>query len=582
MKTYSLSVRSPFLNTNRFYFCFILLFFQIKSNATTYTVGSNGDYPTPNAIYLANVLQDGDVIEIADQEYVGVDALAVWFANNLVIKGVGGRPHLRAAGQYIYGKGIWVIKGNNVTVENIEFSEAAVPDRNGAGIRLDGDGLTVENCSFHHNENGILTANSGLGDIVITHTEFAYNGYGDGQSHNLYIGHVASLTFRENYSHHAVIGHCLKSRAKENYILYNRISDGADGSSSRLIDLPNGGLALVMGNELYQGPLAQNNNLLGYGLEGLQSTIDNYLYVTNNTFVNERTASGLFVHISNGTDSHLVANNIMAGIGTVIGGNSASGTMTTNYINPTISDVKFVDLSMYDFRLQASSPAIDYGTNAISSAVSVTPIHEYDHPLESLVRTIYNSTIDAGAHEYNNLILSSGLVRFYWSDERQKTALCWQIMDGDCHPDFFDVEASEDGKHFDKMVRIDYSDTDSKDQVYTVALSELKSIGKTYYRLKIVDIYEQVDYSPILRRVADLSSFAPYPNPARDHLIVPIHGKERSHILLYNNSGLFINSHSVLPGESRFRLDISRLTGGQYFITIRSGQGSKTYPVLIQ
>jgi hypothetical protein len=55
------------------------------------------------------------------------------------------------------GKGIWVISGNDTVVENIEFSGAAVPDANGAGIRFEGVNLTVRNCYFHHNQNGILT-----------------------------------------------------------------------------------------------------------------------------------------------------------------------------------------------------------------------------------------------------------------------------------------------------------------------------------------------------------------------------------------------------------------------------------------
>jgi hypothetical protein len=69
-------------------------------------------------------------------------------------------------------------------VENIEFSGAAVPDHNGAGIRLDETGLIVRSCYFHNNENGILTSNPYAGDILIEYSEFAANGYGDGYTHN--------------------------------------------------------------------------------------------------------------------------------------------------------------------------------------------------------------------------------------------------------------------------------------------------------------------------------------------------------------------------------------------------------------
>jgi hypothetical protein len=260
-----------------------LLLTSFISKATTYQVGSTRLYTTPNALYSASVVQDGDTIEIDSEIYTGTPCLAVWQANNLYIKGVGtGKPHMKANGQYIWGKGIWVLAGDNIRVDNIEFSEASVPSQNGAGIRLDGIGMTVQNCYFHDNENGILTANSQAGDILIEYTEFDHNGYGDGFTHNLYIGHVNKLTFRFNYSHHAYIGHNLKSRANENYILYNRIMDEQTGESSRLIDLPNGGFSIIMGNLLMQGSNAQNNNLVGYGLEGLTNTLGE-IYFVNNT-----------------------------------------------------------------------------------------------------------------------------------------------------------------------------------------------------------------------------------------------------------------------------------------------------------
>ena len=97
----------------------------------------------------------GDTIEIDADVYEG--DVAIWYQDNLTIRGVGGgRAHLKANGNNAEGKGIWVIKGNNTVVENIEFSESTVPDENGAGIRQEGAGLTVRNCSFHDNENGIL------------------------------------------------------------------------------------------------------------------------------------------------------------------------------------------------------------------------------------------------------------------------------------------------------------------------------------------------------------------------------------------------------------------------------------------
>lgn len=375
-----------------------LLVIDFTSYATIYQVGSTKTYVSPNALYTANLVQDGDTIEIDAETYTGQAALAAWQSNNLLIKGVGGKPHLVADGQYILGKGIWVLAGNDITVENIEFSGATVPDQNGAGIRLDGTGLTVRYCYFHDNENGILTSNPYAGDVLIEYSEFGYNGFGDGFTHNLYIGHVNKLTFRFNYSHHTDIGHNLKSRANENYIMYNRIMDEQTGNSSRLIDLSNGGFSIIMGNLLMQGNNAPNNNMVGYGLEGLSNT-SNELYLINNTFVNKRTASCLFVSIETGTTVANITNNVFAGTGTVISGTTT--TMSNNVIDPTISNLNFANELNYDYHLNSNSPAVNAGTVVSSvNGYSLTPDSSYMHPVTFELRTM-SSTIDAGAYEYN-------------------------------------------------------------------------------------------------------------------------------------------------------------------------------------
>jgi len=368
---------------------------NFSAYAITYVVGQGENYLTPNALYVADVLGAGDTIHIKAQDYIGTDATAVWLVDNVVIKGIGGQPHLIADGAYIWGKGIWVLFGNNITVENIKFSGATVPDKNGSGIRLDGTGMTVRYCNFHNNENGILTSSPFSGDILIEHSEFAYNGFGDGQSHNLYINHVNKLTFQYNYSHHANSGHNLKSRAAENIIIYNRIMDEDNGNASRLIDLSNGGRSTIMGNLLMQGPNAENNNLIGYGLEGLQSGQINELYIYNNSMVNKRVASCIFVALNTQTGFAEIINNIFAGTGTIVEGNP--NVYRNNYNNENITTIGFTNEQNYDYTLQSNSPAIDLGTSSINSI----PTNVYIHPLQSEMRMTSNVSIDAGAYEFD-------------------------------------------------------------------------------------------------------------------------------------------------------------------------------------
>ena len=377
-----------------------IIFFILtaKVNATVYNVGADQVYKTPYELYVAAIVRDGDTIRIQAETFMGQKALAVWNKDNLYIQGIGGQPHLVANGSYILGKGIWVLAGNDIIIENIHFSGAKVPDHNGAGIRLDGTGMTVRHCTFVDNENGILTSNPYDGDILIEYCEFDKNGYGDGFSHNLYIGHVNSLTFRYNASHHAVIGHNLKSRANKNYIYYNRIMDESTGNSSRLLDLSNGGICIIVGNILMQGPKAENNNLIGYGLEGL-TTNPNELYIVHNTLVNERQNSCIFLAVQSGTDKAVIHNNIFAGTGTLIQGQASS--MADNIIQEDIKSIQFIDPTLLNYRLKPVSPAID-AANPVqdNSGYPLVPDKEYLHPTSYKPRRLNGHQMDIGAFEF--------------------------------------------------------------------------------------------------------------------------------------------------------------------------------------
>ncbi|MES2876819.1 MAG: hypothetical protein V4713_00240, partial [Pseudomonadota bacterium] len=76
----------------------------------------------------AAVAKNGDTIEVDPGDYVG--DVAVWTQDQLTIRGVGAtRPRLLAGGKSAQGKGIWVVHGGKITVENIVFKDAKVADR---------------------------------------------------------------------------------------------------------------------------------------------------------------------------------------------------------------------------------------------------------------------------------------------------------------------------------------------------------------------------------------------------------------------------------------------------------------------
>lgn len=366
-----------------------------QANATTWKVGPTRSYPVPSAV--AGLVSDGDTVEIDAGLYTG--DVAKWFANDLLLRSVGvGYAHLAAGGNNAEGKAIWVIKGNNCSVEGIEFSGCQVPDQNGAGIRQEGINLTLQHCYFHNNEMGILTNNDGVSNYVFEYCEFSENGYGDGYSHNIYVGHVNSLTMRFCYSHDAKVGHLVKSRANNNYLFYNRLT-GENGDGSYEIDLPNAGKALLIGNIIEQSPNSQNGGIISFGLEGATNP-EKTLLLLNNTVVNDR-FDGRFVQFSNEIDLVKMANNLFLGPGQLLQGNTASLDTTNNIHHLDIASGMLADPANYDYHLLENATSVDAGVDSIFFAGENWKAHfQYLHPMMSVARQTHGTATDIGAFEF--------------------------------------------------------------------------------------------------------------------------------------------------------------------------------------
>jgi hypothetical protein len=282
---------------------------------------------------------------------------------------------LIAAGASAEGKAIWVIRRGEVTVENIEFIGARVEDRNGAGIRLEGGHLTVRRCVFFDNQNGILTGNEAGTRLDIESSEFAYNGAGDGLSHNLYVGQIDALRVSGSYFHHANAGHLVKSRARENWVAYNRITDEPGGRASYELEFPNGGLAQVVGNLIQQGAETRNSVIVSFGAEGYAWPL-NRLQLAHNTIVNDQSQGGTFVRVTPGAEGLQTRNNLFVGRGRVDAGESvdAAGDHRVDWS-------AFARAARQDFRLDATRPERLAELAAVAVEPALSPKFEYRHPV---------------------------------------------------------------------------------------------------------------------------------------------------------------------------------------------------------
>jgi hypothetical protein len=263
-------------------------FISASAQAAVLTVSGSGMLLT-----TAQQAKDGDTVIFAPGTYY---ECASWRAQNLQLRA-------QKAGTAVFdgvsceGKAIFVISGNNATVDGLVFKNAQVPDKNGAGIRAEGANLIVRNSRFEKNENGILSSSGTGGAILIENSVFDGNGTceGSGCAHGLYIGQATQLTVRRSTFINTHFGHHIKSRAKNNLIDAVVVDDGPNGNSSYLIEFPNGGNVVVRNSRLTKGPGTDNKStFISYAVEGLSNPVQNFI-IENVTFINKLDSKTLLV-----------------------------------------------------------------------------------------------------------------------------------------------------------------------------------------------------------------------------------------------------------------------------------------------
>lgn len=358
----------------------------LPAQATVWHVGATREFKAPSSVMA--LVANGDTVEIDAGLYVC--DVGVWRADSLVLRCSQGLAHLDAQGTAANHKGIWVIDGRHTYVEGIEFSGAAVSANdgmNGTGIRHEGLGLEVRRCYFHDNQEAILTGNDTTNEILIQSCKFVNNGVDTHEpglfQHQIYIGHSRLFQLKYCYFEGSIVGHEVKTRANRSYILYNKIIDGPGGTGSFSIDIPNGGLAIVIGNIIEKGPNTENSTAVTYGEEGIINP-DSSFYFINNTVVTDRQPT-TFINVASATRVAKVYNNIFAGHNRVLNGIADT---SGNVISVDTSFFHFADVMAYDYHITSGFPGM-IGSKSPGSvgAFSLEPVSEYVEPMDSMVRS---------------------------------------------------------------------------------------------------------------------------------------------------------------------------------------------------
>lgn len=159
------------------------------------------------------------------------------------------------------GKAAFVLRGNSAKVSGIVFRGMAVPDFNGAGIRLEQGDLTVTQGWFADSQQGILSADDPNGTIVIDKSTFSGLGTCEGSggcAHSLYIGNYGRLRVTRSRFEGGTGGHYVKARAKRVEIAASSFDDANGSSTNYMIDLPAASTGQITSNWFVQGRSKEN------------------------------------------------------------------------------------------------------------------------------------------------------------------------------------------------------------------------------------------------------------------------------------------------------------------------------------
>jgi hypothetical protein len=161
------------------------------------------------------------------------------------------------------GKAAFVLRGRSATIEGLVFQNMQVPDRNGAGIRL---------------EAGALGANDQNGPIRIEKSTFSGLGRCDEEydcAHSIYINGAGPVSIANSRFERGRGGHYVKSRAPQIEVVGSSFDDSAGQATNYMIDLPYGANGNIARNIFVQGRDKENYSafiaLAGEGEEN-QST----------------------------------------------------------------------------------------------------------------------------------------------------------------------------------------------------------------------------------------------------------------------------------------------------------------------
>ncbi len=175
--------------------------------------------------------------------------------------------------------------------------------------------------------------------------------------------------------------------------------------------------------------------------------------------------------------------------------------------------------------------------------------------------------------------LSVRLIRFYVIPSANDVMLHW-VTSSETNNQYFAVERAPDGLHFMEIGQVPGNGTISQEQQYQF-IDQLPLSGKSWYRLRQVDIDGKINYTPVLMISRDFKSLQQasiFPNPVIGTSVylnfnAPQTGSQI--FMLYNQGGVLLKQFSVnlVAGSQLVEIQTGPLPAGIYFIRQQGDAG---------
>ncbi|MEO0312556.1 MAG: hypothetical protein RIQ89_2213 [Bacteroidota bacterium] len=212
------------------------------------------------------------------------------------------------------------------------------------------------------------------------------------------------------------------------------------------------------------------------------------------------------------------------------------------------------------------------GTTGSTFAGTITSVSQQEFGPYTLASTTSNNPLPVS------------LLSFTATPTKNAVALEW-ITASETNNDYFLVERSIDGIHFEKLAQVDGSGNSTVTLTYGT-LDESPKIGINYYRLKQVDYDGTENLSQIIPvKFADSRTMALVTFQIGNHLQVEFDftHREDAKLTLFNANGAVVANENIstVEGHNKHSMPITNLSSGIYQLQLSTVGSVKTQKVIL-